>query len=391
MLWTFFKFSRRVQCSGMSVCCVIFLPFARFIQFFYCLDRQVGNLDSKVTDLSDTRWTCRTDAVGDYVNNFEKFYVTLMKISQDVEQKAEVRQEAAGLLKGMTNLENAFMAIFWNKILNRFHATSQYLQKVSVDLITANSMLLSLVGFVSDLRNEFESLETAAKALSESINQDYSDSNKRRVTQRLTNRETQKETLHGSEKFKIQSKLAMELKNRSDAYSYITNLFGFLTRLLTIDGEELGAKVEKLVEVYSSDLSADLLIELKQFIPQVKIQNQELPGYFSNRSDKKAKENDNTICPILVLKWIIDNDMAPVFPNVYIAYRLLVTIPIANCESERSFSVLKRIKDLHRSTMGDERLSALALLTIENELLRLINFDDLIKEFAEAKSRKKII
>ena len=159
---------------------------------------------------------------------------------------------------------------------------------------------------------------------------------------------------------------------------------------MTIDGKELEVKAKKFFEVNSSDLSEDLLIELKQFIPRVKIQNQEFPGFFSNQSHENAKTNDNTICPILVLNWIVDNEMASVFPNVYIAYRLFVTIPIANCESERSFSVLKKIKDVHRSTMGDERLSALSLLTIEKDLLRLINFDDFMKEFAEAKSRKKI-
>ena len=81
--------------------------------------------------------------------------------------------------------------------------------------------------------------------------------------------------------------------------------------------------------------------------------------------------------------------MIEVFPNIYIAYRILVTIPIANCESERSFSVLKRIKNMYRSTMLDERLSALTRLSIEVNLLRSIDFEDLISVFDKAKSRKK--
>ena len=35
-----------------------------------------------------------------------------------------------------------------------------------------------------------------------------------------------------------------------------------------------------------------------------------------------------------VLNWIIDCKMVDVFPNIYIAYRVLLTIPIANCESD---------------------------------------------------------
>ena len=80
--------------------------------------------------------------------------------------------------------------------------------------------------------------------------------------------------------------------------------------------------------------------------------------------------------------------MIEVFPNVYIAYRILVTIPIANCEFERSFSVLKRIKNLSRSTMLHERLSALTRLSIEVDLVRSIDFDDLLSDFAKAVKKK---
>lgn len=83
--------------------------------------------------------------------------------------------------------------------------------------------------------------------------------------------------------------------------------------------------------------------------------------------------------------------MIDVFPNIYISYRLLLTIPIANCESERSFSVLKRIKDMLSSTMGDERLSSLARLNIESEILESLDLEEIIQDFVKAKSRKKWI
>ena len=81
--------------------------------------------------------------------------------------------------------------------------------------------------------------------------------------------------------------------------------------------------------------------------------------------------------------------MIDIFPNIHIAYRLFVTIPIANFEAERSFSVLKRIKNMYRATMLDERLSSLARLTIESELLRSIDYEDLIQEFAKLKIRNQ--
>lgn len=399
------KLAFYVPCCGHSLnlvgeCCVLDCTIAALFfhllqglyNFFTASIYRWEILDSKVSDLSETRWSCRGDATKDYVNNFDKILVALEKITEDCEQKPVARQEAAGLLKSMKKLENAIMAVLWNKILNRFNATSQYLQKINVDLVSANAMLLSLIVFVSDLRDEFPTIEAEAKALSESVNQDYTDASKRRITRKLTDKDTQSETSNGSEKFRIETfyviidRLVTELKKRSEAYSFITNLFGFLTQLMSIDGAELERIARELIEVYPDDLDEDLLIELRQFVPRVRIQT---AGFFSNRTCENIRTNDNTICPILVLNWIAENGMVPIFPNVYVAYRLLVTIPIANCETERSFSVLKRIKDLHRSTMLHDRLSALAVLTIDKELLRSLNFDKLIEEFAKSRSRRK--
>lgn len=248
-------------------------------------------------------------------------------------------------------------------------------------------MLASLVDFVQDLRNQFSSMENEAKNLSPFVIQDYCDSNKRMITRKLYDSETQVESLQGSDKFRIQTfyviidKLITELNKRSAAYSYIINLFGFLTELLTIDIDTMKAKVKDLIKVYSKDLQENLICELEQFIPLLKLQPK---GFFSNNTDNIT----NTLFPLKVLNWLVEREMIEVFPNVYIAYRLFITIPIANCESERSFSVLKRIKNMYRATMEDERLSGLSRLAIENELLRSIDFDIIIRQFAEGRSRK---
>lgn len=63
-------------------------------------------------------------------------------------------------------------------------------------------------------------------------------------------------------------------------------------------------------------------------------------------------------------------------------------MPVTAATCERSFSKLKFIKNYLRSTMGQERLSNLSILSIENEVAGEINFEDVIDEFAAIKSRK---
>ena len=77
------------------------------------------------------------------------------------------------------------------------------------------------------------------------------------------------------------------------------------------------------------------------------------------------------------------------FPNVGIALRIYLTIPVTNCEGERSFSTLSRVKIYLRPTMTQQRLQALSLMCIESEVLQSVDFDDIINDFAKQKTRKR--
>jgi len=69
------------------------------------------------------------------------------------------------------------------------------------------------------------------------------------------------------------------------------------------------------------------------------------------------------------------------FPNAYITYRIILTILVLVVSAERSFSKLKLIKSYLRSTMSQQRLNILALVSIEKDFLNKINYDNLIDNF----------
>jgi len=64
----------------------------------------------------------------------------------------------------------------------------------------------------------------------------------------------------------------------------------------------------------------------------------------------------------------------------------MLTIPLSVASAQRSFSKLKLIKSYLRSTMSQQRLNKLALLSIEKDILNKINYDNLIDNFASQKS-----
>lgn len=86
---------------------------------------------------------------------------------------------------------------------------------------------------------------------------------------------------------------------------------------------------------------------------------------------------------------MLRNGLQTTFPNVFVALRLFLTLPVSNCEGERTFSQLKQIKNELRTTMGQKRLSALSSMAIESELVRELDFEDLICDYAKKKTRKK--
>lgn len=72
------------------------------------------------------------------------------------------------------------------------------------------------------------------------------------------------------------------------------------------------------------------------------------------------------------------NEECDFFPNIKTCLKLFVIMPPTTCSIERSFSTLRRIKTWLRSTISENRLSGLALISIhrkyvDNNKLHIIN------------------
>ncbi|KAL4083964.1 hypothetical protein QTP88_029280 [Uroleucon formosanum] len=90
--------------------------------------------------------------------------------------------------------------------------------------------------------------------------------------------------------------------------------------------------------------------------------------------------------PLEVLQFIVNNNNF--VPNVAVALRIILTMPVSVASGERSFSKLKIIKNYLRSSMNQERLSDLATISIEKEVMENLEFKSLLIDFAQEKARK---
>uniref|UniRef100_H3BCV1 DUF4371 domain-containing protein n=1 Tax=Latimeria chalumnae TaxID=7897 RepID=H3BCV1_LATCH len=65
---------------------------------------------------------------------------------------------------------------------------------------------------------------------------------------------------------------------------------------------------------------------------------------------------------------ILENNLQDTFSETMKLLQILITTPMTTVESERCFSTLKRIKTFLKNTMNQDRLNALALLSMEKQL-----------------------
>jgi len=121
------------------------------------------------------------------------------------------------------------------------------------------------------------------------------------------------------------------------------------------------------------------LVNSKEFDHEVALLKQGFQANF-NCDPKRAT-------PQIVMHWIIDSNLR----NIFVAARIFLAIPPTVAAGERGFSTLKFIKNTLRSTMSQDRLNSLGILSINADVAMALSFDDLIDEFASQKVRKGLI
>ena len=99
-------------------------------------------------------------------------------------------------------------------------------------------------------------------------------------------------------------------------------------------------------------------------------------------------EGEGITTPYQLLQYVCKTGLCEIFSNLTVALRILLTLPVTVASGERSFSKLKIIKNYLRTTMTQNRLVSLSILSIEKEIAADIDLELVVQEFAEAKARR---
>lgn len=334
-----------------------------------------------VKRLVETRWSARFEAVNALHKNYKAIKQIFFHLSNNTAEKPAVRNEAKALYNKMDTFEIALLTSIWTRILERVNATSKTLQTMDLNVSFGVELMTSLLTFVAEIREQFNEIELETKDFffegEDTTDIHYKDELKRAKRKKLFFDETtgNEITLEGKERFRIEvfkvlcDNITQDLKKRIKCYEEVTSAFKCF---FTLDKEEIKESIDILCDKYRKDID-----ETKEYLQNEIIHFQELCKNL----------NKNT----LYEKYEVVQEAKATFPNILTLLQIYLTIPISNASGERSFSALKRIKTYLRSNLNQENLDALSLLYIEYNALEKLNSDSIIRQFANIKSRKRML
>lgn len=399
-----------VPCSAHSLnlvlndaanCCLDAVAFFDLIQCIYVYfsasthrwDTLVKHTsDFTVKPLSATRWESRVDAVRAIRFQIGEVYDALLAIAQDntltSASGVKSRSEAKAIASKMVNFKFVCSLVVWYDILFEINVCSKCLQSATFNLPSALKQLESTKLFLQEYRSDtgFAAALEKAKELATELEIDGLFPREEPVRIRRKSKQFQYESrddpiMAPEHNFKVNffnqivDTALQAINERFIQLSEHNQLFGFLYNigLLNLQTGDLLKQCKELqLALTSCDGQSDVnAIELCEEIIAL-----------------RRRLNIESCDPRSVLEHLCKCDVVESFPNLYVALRILLTLPITVASAERSFSKLKLIKTYLRSQMSQARLVGLATISIEKEIADQLNMEEVIQEFAALKARK---
>ncbi|CAI6377857.1 unnamed protein product [Macrosiphum euphorbiae] len=329
-----------------------------------------------------TRWESRYKCVKAIRDQLPEVLNALEEIAECSNDPKSV-SEAKSIIDELMSFEFVLSLVIWHDILGQVKIVNRILQDPKMDLDASASSLGSLITFLEKYRtNGFENAKLVGIEIVESIGGTANFKEKRpRKKKKMFNYESNDEyTISSEEEFRrdyfliLIDRATEALRVRFEYQSTFNSNFGFLYRIGKLKHQNddfikncCNDLQNVLSEGNSRDINgADLYMELLIFRSIV----------------------DENATPLQALSFL--KNVSSSFPNIEVAIRIMLTIPVTSAGAERSFSKLKLIKNYLRSNLSQHKLSDLALISIEHSIADSLSYNETIDQFASKKIRKKI-
>ena len=334
-----------------------------------------------VLDLCQTRWAERHSAFQHFYQSFVFIVEALEMIAyrHHLEKYGDLyadwdpasRSEAQQILSSITSFEFIVVFLIVYQYLSHVAGITVKLQRKSLDIIEAHEMISEVAKVYQTTRTDvdtsfgkiFGQAEMMAKKIRSPVSMPH-------IASRQAHR-SNAEAPSPSEDFKrnidipFLDHIIMCIEQRFSQSALIaTSLLGLVPSIMC----SRDVDVQSAAVTYAADLPSPELLHCEMERWKQRYMNH--------------KPEDRPSSPAKAIK-DCDRDC---FPNVYILLQIACTIPVTSCECERSASALRRLNNYMRASMGQTRLSNLALLHIHYDTP--INLEEVVDIYARLHPRR---
>lgn len=326
--------------------------------------------------LCTTRWSSRTDAVKPLCKNPGQIIAALREIENTDSFKPDVRHDA-GSIADKINFSFMCSVCLWYDILNQVNIASKALQTIQANVQTAVTCLESTKQFLLSYNERCcEKVIAESSEICEQIGIEAEfDVQKRTARANISSEEDFQTKIC----IPIIQNAILTIDDRFKQLHAHNELFSFLYDIENYDLNRRNGNLLKACKKLENALSHN---------GKSDIDGDDLFAELAVVSTLTNK--DKIVHAIDILNAIQKQNMENLVPNVVIAFRIMLTVPVSVASGERSFSKLKINKTYLRNSMGAARLSDLAIISIERDIAKAIKYDDIIDEFANTNARKNL-
>lgn len=351
--------------GDMAKCCPEGMTFFGILQRLYLLFSGSGKrweiLRQFVTDLTpkplcETRWECRVDSVKAVRYQAGNFYDALVKLSEETNDP-KTRSETESLANELKNFKFLVSLCFWYDLLFRINTVSKELQGLTADFSDALNGLEGICTWLTDYRqNGFSSSLINAREIAEDLDTEpvFKATRIRKRRRMFDYEQYEGEDVGGrnaQEDFRINcfnmivDTAIASLQRRFEQLRNHNQIFGFIYNFKELPKSVLKSCGKNLEDVLTHGESRD--VDGYMLAEEMDVLKYVFPD--SVHGDLRK-----------MLTFLSIKGRSFDFPNLWIALRIALTIPVTVASGERSFSKLKLIKTYLRSTMCQDRLRNMA-------------------------------
>lgn len=336
-----------------------------------------GNQSLK--SLSDTRWNCRIEACNTVLQNFDEITSTLQAISESDPKNGS---QAEALLNNIESFQFIFCLILIQRILKITDKLSKSLQSDTISFSAVNELVSVTKECLNEFRNEdfFEKLWLYVNDIC--VAKSFPSPTLprcRKVSSKIgggffSTAQNVKSFYRTEITFPVIDIALNAIDERFKENEL--DIFQSLKDVTCSDPSTTvkNTSILKVCNTYDIDIE-EIKGEIKIFHKMYRRYVDTLPATHTETTELKKRCN-----------FLIERELRDIFPHLTKLIQILLVIPVSTASCERSFSCLRALKSYLRNSMCQERLSALAILKIENSID--IDFVRIIEQFSENKNRR---